>query len=51
MHGGAGVTDVTPLAMLWIQARTLRLADGPDVVHLEQIGKLELRAWGRQAKL
>ncbi|HEX6497780.1 MAG TPA: acyl-CoA dehydrogenase family protein, partial [Micromonosporaceae bacterium] len=32
-HGGAGVSQDTPLAALWSQARTLRLADGPDEVH------------------
>jgi acyl-CoA dehydrogenase len=42
MHGGGGVSDDTPLAALWAGARTLRLADGPDEVHREQIGKLEL---------
>ena len=29
VHGGAGVSDVTPLAHFWASARTLRLADGP----------------------
>jgi acyl-CoA dehydrogenase len=42
MHGGAGVSDDTPLAALWAGARTLRFADGPDEVHREQIAKLEL---------
>ena len=45
MHGGAGVTDVTPLAAMWAAVRTLRLADGPDVVHLETVAKLELKAF------
>ena len=43
IHGGAGVGDTTPLAAMWASARTLRLADGPDVVHLETIAKLELK--------
>jgi acyl-CoA dehydrogenase len=42
MHGGAGVSDDTPLAALWAGARTLRFADGPDEVHREAIAKLEL---------
>jgi acyl-CoA dehydrogenase len=41
-HGGAGVCDDFPLAYAWAQARTLRLADGPDEVHRETIAKLEL---------
>jgi acyl-CoA dehydrogenase len=41
-HGGAGVSGDFPLAKAWAHARTLRLADGPDEVHLEAIAKLEL---------
>ena len=41
-HGGAGVSDDFPLAHAWAHARTLRLADGPDEVHLEAIARLEL---------
>ena len=47
VHGGAGVSDVTPLAGLWAAVRTLRLADGPDIVHLETIAKLELKKVAR----
>jgi acyl-CoA dehydrogenase len=43
VHGGAGVSQDTPLAQFWIYARTLRLADGPDEVHLESIARNELR--------
>ena len=42
-HGGAGVSDDFGLAGMRAGARTLRLADGPDEVHRNQIGKLELR--------
>ncbi len=42
-HGGGGVSDDFGLAKAYAGARTLRLADGPDEVHRNQIGKLELR--------
>jgi acyl-CoA dehydrogenase len=41
-HGGAGVSDDFELAAMWANARTLRLADGPDEVHCEAIAKWEL---------
>lgn len=40
--GGAGVSGDVPLAAHWASARTLRLADGPDEVHRNQIARLEL---------
>ncbi len=42
-HGGGGVSDDFGLAYAYAQARTLRFADGPDEVHRNQIGRLELR--------
>ena len=42
LHGAAGISDDFPLAAAYTAARTIRLADGPDEVHREQIGKLEL---------
>ncbi|HEX6162570.1 MAG TPA: acyl-CoA dehydrogenase family protein [Vicinamibacterales bacterium] len=45
-HGAAGVSQDTFLAYAWAASRTLRLADGPDEVHLETIAKLELGAQG-----
>ncbi len=42
LHGGGGVSDDFPLAHAYAGARALRLADGPDEVHRQQIGKLEL---------
>ncbi len=44
--GAAGVSQDTPLAHLWAGARTLRLADGPDEVHLETVAKIELKKGG-----
>src|ERR1700691_1907363 len=41
-HGGAGVSQDTFLASAWAAVRTLRLADGPDEVHMESIAKWEL---------
>ncbi|KAH6789437.1 acyl-CoA dehydrogenase-like protein [Perilla frutescens var. frutescens] len=43
VHGAAGLSGDTVLAHLWATARTLRIADGPDEVHLGTIAKLELR--------
>ncbi|KAK0383494.1 hypothetical protein NLU13_9405 [Sarocladium strictum] len=40
-YGGAGVCQDTPLAAMWAGIRTLRLADGPDEVHLQQMGRNE----------
>ena len=44
-HGAAGVCEDTFLAEAWANARTLRLADGPDEVHRNAIAKLELRKY------
>jgi len=49
MHGGAGVSDDFPLAAAYAAARTIRFADGPDEVHREQIGKLELARYRPRA--
>lgn len=43
--GAAGVSDDFTLAAQWANARTLRLADGPDEVHKSQIAKLELKKY------
>jgi acyl-CoA dehydrogenase len=45
-HGGAGVSEDTFLAAAWANVRTLRLADGPDEVHLESVAKVELKKAG-----
>ena len=44
-HGGSGVSGDFELAAMWANARTLRLADGPDEVHLEAIAKWELNRY------
>jgi acyl-CoA dehydrogenase len=42
LHGAGGVSQDFPLAELWAQARTLRLADGPDEVHKRSLARREL---------
>ena len=42
-HGGGGVCDDFPLAMMYAHLRTLRLADGPDEIHKRTIARHELR--------
>lgn len=46
IHGGAGVSDDTPLTGFFAQARVLRIADGPDEVHKGLIARLELARRG-----
>ncbi|GAB46972.1 acyl-CoA dehydrogenase family protein [Mobilicoccus pelagius] len=43
VHGGAGVSDDTPLAYFYAWARVLRIVDGPDAVHRRTIARRELR--------
>jgi acyl-CoA dehydrogenase len=42
LHGGGGLTADDPIAEMFAGARALRLADGPDEVHLSSLGKAEL---------
>ncbi len=44
-HGAGGVSEDFGLANAYAHARTLRIADGPDEVHRNQIGRLELKRW------
>jgi len=45
-HGAAGVSDDFGLAKAYADGRSLRIADGPDEVHRNQIGRLELEKRG-----
>jgi acyl-CoA dehydrogenase len=49
VYGGAGVSDDFPLAAAYANSRTLRYADGPDEVHRNQIGKMELARYQNKA--
>jgi acyl-CoA dehydrogenase len=42
LHGGAGVTDATPLATLYGWHRAMRIFDGPDEAHLTTLARAEL---------
>ncbi|WP_150304905.1 acyl-CoA dehydrogenase family protein [Pseudomonas saliphila] len=44
VFGAMGLTPDTPLADLWISSRALRIADGPDEVHLRSIARMEIAA-------
>ncbi|XP_064805059.1 acyl-CoA dehydrogenase family member 11-like [Oncorhynchus masou masou] len=50
VYGGAGVSGDFPLAQMYAYARTLRIADGPDEVHMSSIAHLELRDQMRKAQ-
>ncbi len=45
IHGGKGVSSDTPLAHYFVAARMLRLADGPDEVHMYQLGKSAIKKY------
>ena len=48
IHGGAGVSQDTPLARLYAGLRTLRIADGPDEVHRRTIARMELAKYNKE---
>lgn len=48
MHGGAGVSQDTPLSAIWTHLRTLRLADGPDAVHRRVVARTELKRYSNE---
>ncbi len=45
IHGATGVSQWTPLARLYANQRTLRLADGPDEVHWHVVGRAEINRY------
>ena len=49
VHGGAGVSDDFPLAQMYAGMRTLRLADGPDEVHVRTVARQELGKYVQRA--
>lgn len=49
MYGATGLSQDTPLARMWADLRTLRLADGPDAVHRRQVARAELRKYSNDA--
>ena len=48
IHGGEGVSQLTPLASMYAHIRTLRLADGPDEVNMSRRVKLTMRSLCRK---
>lgn len=50
-YGAQGVCQDTPLAAMWAHVRTVRIADGPDEAHLEQLGRRENRRAQEAAEL
>lgn len=51
VHGAEGLSQDTPLARIWAHNRTLRIADGPDEVHINQLARREMAAQAKAAKL
>jgi acyl-CoA dehydrogenase len=50
IHGSLGMTDDTPLAIMWRFSRMLRLADGPDEVHKMVLARRELNRWSKRVE-
>jgi acyl-CoA dehydrogenase len=48
-HGAGGISQDFPLAQLWVHARSLRFADGPDEVHKRSLARRELRRHATQS--
>ncbi|MDT4929707.1 MAG: acyl-CoA dehydrogenase [Pseudonocardiales bacterium] len=50
VHGGAGVSADFPLARMWATARILRIADGPDEVHIRSVARTELARYAESVR-
>jgi acyl-CoA dehydrogenase len=50
-HGAAGVSEDTPLARMYATVRAMRIADGPDEVHLRTLARLELKRQAAESGL
>jgi acyl-CoA dehydrogenase len=48
--GAAGLSQDTTLGELWAQARSIRIADGPDEVHMRSLGRWELKSQLKRAE-
>ena len=48
VHGGLGVSQDTPLASFYVYARAIRLADGPDEVHMYQLGRNLIKLYNQK---
>jgi acyl-CoA dehydrogenase len=44
-HGGMGVCDDTPIAEAFLLNRYLRIADGPDEVHMAHLGRMKIKQY------
>jgi acyl-CoA dehydrogenase len=51
VHGAGGVTQDFPLASMWANVRTLRIADGPDEVHKMTIARRELKKYDQNFRM
>lgn len=49
-HGGMGVSDDTPIAYMYALNRFIRIADGPDEVHMSQLGKMKIAEYVAQGE-
>lgn len=50
VHGGMGMSDDTPIAFMYALNRFIRIADGPDEVHMSQLGKMKIAEYVAQGE-